>query len=159
MSQARTLALRFYTAFAARDAEAMAACYADDATFSDPVFPELRGEAVRDMWRMLCARGKDLRVQHELLEADATHALVRWHAWYSFTGTGRSVHNVVMSRLELRDGKIVTHRDRFNFHRWARQALGPPGLLLGWAPFLRRKVQQQAAVALARFCEQRETGG
>ncbi|MFT4048815.1 MAG: nuclear transport factor 2 family protein [Solirubrobacterales bacterium] len=34
---------RFYAAFASRDGETMAACYAPDATFSDPVFPDLSG--------------------------------------------------------------------------------------------------------------------
>src|SRR6478672_11208014 len=33
---------RFYSAFAARDADTMAACYAPDARFSDPVFTDLR---------------------------------------------------------------------------------------------------------------------
>jgi len=38
------LVQRFYAAFDARDAEAMAACYHPDVVFSDPVFGELRGE-------------------------------------------------------------------------------------------------------------------
>ena len=151
MDDARAVAERFYAAFARRDAAAMAACYADDASFSDPAFPDLRGEAVRDMWRMLCSRGKDLRIEHELIEASALRARVRWQAWYTFSGTGRAVHNDIEAELEVRDGKIVRHRDAFSFPRWARQALGPVGLLLGWTPFLQRKVQAQAAVALARF--------
>jgi ketosteroid isomerase-like protein len=35
---------RFYAAFGRKDGDAMAACYAPDARFSDPVFGELRGE-------------------------------------------------------------------------------------------------------------------
>lgn len=42
---------RFYSAFARRDAESMAACYRRDVEFCDPVFPDLRGDAVSDMWR------------------------------------------------------------------------------------------------------------
>ena len=53
---------RFYRALGRRDAEAMIACYAPDATFSDPVFRELDAAGVAAMWRMLCARGKDLAV-------------------------------------------------------------------------------------------------
>ena len=156
MGDARAVAERFYAAFARRDAEAMAACYADDASFSDPAFPDLRGEAVRDMWRMLCARGKDLRIEHRVVEATAGRARVHWEAWYSFSATGRKVHNVIEAELEVRDGLIVRHRDDFSFPRWARQALGAPGLLLGWTPLLRRKVQQQAAKALERHrAEQR----
>lgn len=151
MSDARAVADRFYTAFATRDAEAMAACYADDVSFSDPAFPDLKGEAARDMWRMLCARGKDLRIEHEVIEATAGRARVRWQAWYTFSGTGRAVHNIIEAEMEVRDGKVVRHRDEFAFPRWARQALGAPGLLLGWTPFLKRKVQAQAAIALEKF--------
>ena len=151
MQDARTVADRFYTAFAARDAERMAACYADDVSFSDPAFPDLRGEAARDMWRMLCARGKDLRVEHRVIEASAGRARVHWEAWYTFSGTGRAVHNVIEAEMEVREGLIVRHRDAFSFPRWARQALGPLGLLLGWTPQLKRKVQRQAALALEKF--------
>jgi ketosteroid isomerase-like protein len=151
VADARAVAERFYCSFARRDAAAMAACYADDASFSDPAFPDLRGEAVRDMWRMLCARGKDLRVEHRVIEASALRARVRWQAWYTFSGTGRAVHNDIEAELEVRDGLIVRHRDAFSFPRWARQALGPVGLVLGWTPFLQRKVQAQAAAALERF--------
>ena len=153
MVEARAVALRFYAAFVQRDGEAMAACYAADARFSDPAFPDLRGAQIGAMWRMLTSRGKDLKVEHELLEASASHALVRWQAWYTFSTTGRTVHNVIMAHMEIRGGRIAVHRDDFNFHRWARQALGAPGLLLGWTPFLKRRVQQQAAVALAKFEE------
>lgn len=151
--QAGAVADRFYAAFARRDAEAMAACYADDVAFSDPAFPALRGEAARDMWRMLCARGKDLRVEHQVVEStsDGARCRVRWQAWYTFSGTGRPVHNRIEARITVRDGRIVEHRDDFDFHAWARQALGAPGLLLGWTPLLKRKVQAQAAKALESF--------
>jgi ketosteroid isomerase-like protein len=155
--QAGVVADRFYAAFARRDAEAMAACYADDAAFSDPAFPALRGEQVRDMWRMLVARGKDLRVEHQVVEStsDGARCRVRWQAWYSFSGTGRRVHNSIEARITVKDGRIVEHRDDFDFHAWARQALGAPGLLLGWTPMLKRKVQAQAAKALEKFRAER----
>ena len=51
---------RFYAALDRRDAATMIACYAPDATFSDPVFPALDAAGVAAMWQMLCARGKDL---------------------------------------------------------------------------------------------------
>lgn len=154
---ARAVADRFYAAFARRDAEAMAACYADDVAFSDPAFPALRGEDARNMWRMLVARGKDLRVEHEVLEStsDGLRCRVRWQAWYTFSGTGRAVHNRIEARITVKDGRIVEHRDDFDFHAWAKQALGAPGLLLGWTPLLKRKVQAQAAKALERFRAER----
>ena len=40
---------RFYAAFGRRDGKAMAACYAPEATFRDPVFGDLKGPSRRDV--------------------------------------------------------------------------------------------------------------
>lgn len=127
---------RFYNAFAQRDAQTMAACYADDVVFHDPAFGELRGERARNMWRMLCRAGKDLEVRASDIEADATTGRAHWEADYTFGTTGRKVHNVVDARFELRDGLITRHTDSFDFGRWAAQAFGPVGSMLGKTPVL-----------------------
>src|SRR5204863_8864082 len=82
---------RFYEAFDRRDGDAMAACYAPQIRFSDPVFPGLQNDEPGAMWRMLTGRSDDLRV--ELLEhdADETSGTARWKATYTFTQTGRNV--------------------------------------------------------------------
>ena len=49
------------------------------------------------------------------------------------------------------EGLIATQRDRFDFWAWSRQALGPPGLLLGWTPMLKTKVRAGAAKNLAAY--------
>jgi uncharacterized protein len=139
---------RFYAAFAECDGAAMAACYAPGAHFSDPVFPDLNGDEPGAMWRMLTSQATDLRV--ELLEHTADSAT--WRAHYTFSQTGRPVVNDVQARFRFDGaGLIADHRDEFSFHRWARQALGPPGLLLGWTPLLRNKVRSRAAKSLERF--------
>lgn len=129
----------------------MAACYAPDARFSDPVFPDLRGERVGLMWRMLCERGADLRIEWELMDASDEHAKVRWEARYTFRATGRAVCNEVLARIEMEGDAIQRHRDWFDFHAWAGQALGWKGRLLGWAPPVRNAVRREAARALAAF--------
>jgi ketosteroid isomerase-like protein len=141
---------RFYAAFAARDGVAMSACYADNATFRDPVF-DLRGNDVGAMWRMLCSRGKDLRVEASNLSVEGDHGSADWQAWYSFSATGRQVHNRVHTELRFAEGKIIEQRDSFSFWAWSRQALGPAGLLLGWSPFLQNKVRASAQASLAQF--------
>ena len=143
----------FYQAFQRRDAAAMGACYADDVAFSDPVFPSLRGEEARAMWRMLCERGKDLALTFDGVEADDRAGRARWVARYTFGVTGRKVENRIQAEFTFEHGKIATHRDTFSFWRWARQALGPAGLLLGWTPLIRGKVRAQAAKGLAAFRE------
>jgi len=142
---------RFYAAFAARDGEGMAACYSDDVTFTDPVFPGLRGSEAGGMWRFLTSRSADLRVELHEHEADDSRGSAHWIAHYTFTQTGRPVINDVRARFRFAGGLIVEHRDDFNFHRWASQALGPAGTLLGWTPMLRGSVRRQAREGLDRF--------
>jgi ketosteroid isomerase-like protein len=142
---------RFYAAFDRRDGDAMAACYAPDARFSDPVFPDLRGDEPGRMWRMLTSQARELRVElvEHAADGDAGHA--RWRAHYVFTQTGRPVVNDVRATFRFADGLIVDHVDEFSFWKWSRQALGPKGLALGWTPFLRRKVGGTAKAGLDKF--------
>ena len=147
------LLTRFYTALGRRDAAAMSACYDRSVQFSDEVFPDLEGDETRAMWQMLCERGKDLRIEFENLEADDHRGRAHWEAWYTFSATGRRVHNRIVARFEFRDGKISRHHDSFSFWRWARQALGPVGWLLGWTPAMKNKVRRQAAANLRRYTE------
>lgn len=141
----------FYTAFGRRDAAAMAACYHADVEFSDPVFPSLRGAEAGKMWAMLCARGKDLTIEHSGVSADDQTGRAHWDARYTFSATGRKVLNRIDARFEFRDGLIVRHVDDFSFYRWSRQALGPIGWALGWTPAVRGKVRAQAAKGLSEF--------
>ena len=141
---------RFYTSFGKRDFADMNSCYAPDAEFSDPVFA-LRGKRVGAMWHMLCESGKDLRITFRDLRADDTSGSVHWEAYYTFSMTGRSVHNVVEGTFVFRDGKILRHSDRFDFWKWSRMALGFSGVLLGWSSLLRRQVQKRADANLQRF--------
>ena len=143
----------FYAAFARLDGEAMQACYAPDARFDDEAF-SLRGrEEIGAMWGMLCEAVKsqgmaDWKFSYQVTSATSAH----WEPIYRFSATGRLVHNVIDAEFSFdADGRILTHRDRFDFWRWSRQALGTPGLLLGWSGFLRQKVRTQAAKNLARW--------
>jgi ketosteroid isomerase-like protein len=144
---------RFYAAFAAKDGEGMAACYAPNARFSDPVFTGLSGQEPGCMWRMLTGRSKDLRITLAEHAADDRRGSAHWLADYTFS-TGRRVHNDVHARFRFENGLIVEHRDSFSFYAWARQALGPVGLALGWTPMLRGKVRRQARTGLDEFLAQ-----
>ena len=146
---------RFYTAFAARDAEAMVACYHPDCMFMDPVFGRLVHDEVCAMWRMLNGRSKDLTVTFEKVEADEGSGSAHWEAFYTFMKTGRKVHNKIDAQFGFLDGLILAHRDRFNFYAWTKQALGVPGVLLGWSPLIQNKVRREARKSLDAFMNQK----
>ena len=141
---------RFYEAFARFDGDAMAACYAPNAHFHDPVFQDLNGDEVGSMWRMLCGRAKDLKIVHSDVQADADTGSAHWEADYTFS-TGRAVHNVIDASFKFENGLIADHRDDFDLYAWARQALGPMGLLLGWSPPVQGKIRAQAREGLDEF--------
>jgi ketosteroid isomerase-like protein len=147
----REVISRLYEAFAVRDYVGMARCYTPDARFSDPVFTDLRGTQVAAMWRMLCQRATDLRIMYRDVSAEGNSGAAHWEAWYTYSATGRPVHNVIEAAFTFRDGLIATHRDHFDLYRWTRQALGATGVLLGWTPLLRSAVRRKAALALVRF--------
>ena len=151
MSAPSEVAEKFYRAFAAHDPAGMGALYADDAIFSDPVFPRLDAAGARAMWSKLLRPGVQLSVVWRLLNADENSATVEWTARYIFPATGKPVTNRVTAELDIADGLIRRHRNSFSFHRWARQALGLPGTLLGWSPILKAKVEAQAAARLAAY--------
>ena len=141
----------FYTAFQKRDAEGMVACYHPDVRFSDPVFHELQGARAGAMWRMLCARAKDLEVEFRDVRADDRTGSAHWEARYLYSATGRRVHNVIDAQFEFRDGKIVRHADTFDLWRWAGMALGAKGKLLGWLPPVQQAIHKKALGGLDQF--------
>ena len=150
-SAGEELLRRFYAAFAAADGAGMTACYTDDATFSDPVYPGLDGPEVGAMWRMLMARARDLRIELEEVHADDAGGRATWTAHYAFGPDRRPVANRVRSTFELREGRIRGQHDVFDFHGWAAMAFGLPGRLLGWTPWFRARVQREAAQQLRAF--------
>ena len=146
---------RFYESFQRRDAEGMIACYHPDVAFSDPVFQGLRGGEARAMWRMLCERAKDFELTFDNVRADDAQGSAHWEARYTFSATGRRVHNVIDATFKLSGGKIIKHDDHFDLWRWARMALGPSGALLGWLPPMQGAVRGKARKGLDEFIASR----
>ncbi len=143
---------KFYSCFARRDYAGMIECYAPGIRFTDPVFT-LAGKQVGAMWHMLCEAGKDLDVTFRDVVAYDAVGRVHWEARYTFSATGRRVHNVISGEFRFDGDRIAEHHDQFSFWRWSRMSLGPVGLLLGWTPFVRNRVKRLAARNLDRFIE------
>ena len=149
----KTIIEKFYQAFSELDPEGMVECYHDEVVFHDPAFGELKGEKAKNMWRMLCnsQQGKDFKVTYSGIEYQDQKGKAHWEAFYTFSKTGRKVHNIIRAEFKFKEGKIVEHIDDFNLYRWSRQALGPVGYLIGWTPFFRKKLNKQTNGLLAKF--------
>jgi hypothetical protein len=146
-----TLIQQFYNAFQNRDFKSMQSVYHPEAMFHDPVFQDLSAREVKAMWEMLVTSANDLKIESSDVSGDDRAGKCLWQAWYTFTATGRKVHNVIYAKFEFKDGKIFRHDDHFDFWRWSKMALGTPGLLLGWTPLIRNKVRKTARKRLEKY--------
>ncbi len=133
------------------DGDAMAACYTADARFEDPAFGVLTGEQVGGMWRMLTSRSSGIAVDLSDVRVDGDEGSAHWVARYEFGPKRRPVENRIDARFRFEHGLITQHVDAFSFHAWARQALGPVGLILGGTRLLQNRVRSQARAGLDRF--------
>jgi ketosteroid isomerase-like protein len=150
----RSLISTLYQCLSERDGQGMADCYVRDAHFSDPVFNNLKNEEVGAMWKMLTGRAKtgitaavhDININNDTGQA-------RIEASYRFSQSNRLVTNHIHAQFTFRDGKIWKQRDEFDFWKWSRMALGVPGWILGWTPYLKNQVRAKARKSLDKFME------
>jgi len=145
----------FYKAFTNLDANTMVSCYHDDIVFEDPAFGILKGERAKAMWQMLCQsqKGKDFKVVVSDIKGNAINGSAHWEAYYTFSKTGRNVHNKIDAEFVFKEGLIIKHTDKFNLHSWAKQAMGLKGLILGSTRYFSNKLKSQTNYLLDRYIE------
>jgi ketosteroid isomerase-like protein len=152
LKQHTELINKFYSCFQKKDYTGMIECYHPNIQFKDELF-SLNGKQASAMWHMLCERGKDLEISFRDIEATEDGGSAHWEAEYTFSQTKRKVHNKIYAKFEFRDGKIIQHTDAFNFWKWSGQALGLPGIILGWSSILKKKVSKEVNTYLNKFIE------
>lgn len=148
------LLTQFYTSFSKRNVDGMLSCYHEEVVFSDPAFGPLNSQEARAMWTMLTGtEGTELSISFEVLEAQPNSGKVNWKADYKYGPQKKPIHNDIMASFKIKDGKIIEHHDHFDLWKWSRQALGLPGALLGWTPFMRNKIQHTTNKLLRKFMD------
>ncbi len=85
------------------------------------------------------------------IRADESFVAAHWEARYTFSQTGRKVHNKIDAAFQFRDGKIIKHEDTFDLWRWTRMALGVKGILFGGLPSVQAKIRREANKSLELF--------
>ncbi len=147
----------FYSGFAAGNSVTMTSCYHPEVIFQDPIFGKLEGTDAKDMWEMLIQKSQgNLKIRFSHLKATDSAGSADWKASYTFSSTNRSVINVVHADFEFKEGLIYRHTDSFNLYAWSKQAFGLKGVLFGWTPFFKKKIQQQALESLRSFQRKKE---
>ncbi|MCB0762135.1 MAG: nuclear transport factor 2 family protein [Flavobacteriales bacterium] len=157
MKKEDSIIVRFYEAFRQKDAVAMAACYHPDAVFNDPAFGYLYGDQVGQMWRMLIERSKgDLVISYYNVLQDDQKGIAKWEARYTFSLTGRRVHNKINASFEFRDGLIISHDDCFSFTRFCGMAFGWKGMMMSLLPWFRTGFRKKSRKVLEKYIESKK---
>lgn len=147
----------FYQSFANGAIEDMVNCYDDSATFEDPAFGQLKGEDVRNMWRMLLESSKgQLKVTFDSIHENKENVFAKWKAEYVFSQTNRKVVNEIEAHFVVKNGKIIKHIDNFNLWKWSRQALGFKGFIIGYTSFFKKALHKKTHHLLRKFVQKRE---
>ena len=139
----------FYTSFQKLDAEGMKKSYHENIKFSDPVFSNLSGIKATSMWEMLCSEAKEFKLTFKDVTATDTEGTAYWEANYKFSITGKYVTNKINAKFKFEDGKIIDHKDDFDFSLWVKQAFGLFGKLFNG--FLQKKVKAGAMKNLEKY--------
>lgn len=146
---------KFYSAFKNKDAASMIACYHDNVVFTDPAFGTLQGDRAKAMWEMLLSNGSDTKIEYSNIQETNTDGTAHWEAYYNFGKKKRPVHNKIDAQFEFQDGLIIKHTDTFNLRKWAGQAIGFSGKLLGGTKFFEKKLHQQTNSMLDSYIEKK----
>ena len=144
---------RFYKALQQKDFRTMQSLYAPEARFHDQVFLDLDSSQAKAMWEMLLTSSTDLKIEYSNLREDSDSVSCDWQATYTFTMTGKKVHNIIHADFTVSGGKIINHRDHFDLYRWSRMAFGVKGIILGWTSFMQNQIRTRARRRLQKFME------
>ena len=80
MNTNESLIHQFYTCFGEKDFKGMQRCYAQNASFSDPIFKDLNAKEVQSMWEMLIKSSKDMQIEFANVKASDHHGSADWIA-------------------------------------------------------------------------------
>ncbi|MFT5511646.1 MAG: limonene-1,2-epoxide hydrolase [Bacteroidia bacterium] len=144
----------FYECMQDRNVEGMLSCYHPKIKFTDPVFGELEGDRVFNMWRMLMGRiDPNAKIEINNVYALNNRATCKWTADYAFGKRKRQIHNKIKSDFKFKDNRIVEQFDYFNLWEWTKQALGITGHLFGWSLSMQKMIIKQNKEYLNYYME------
>jgi ketosteroid isomerase-like protein len=151
-----TLLKKFYQALRDKNLEDMLCCYHPNATFTDPVFGALHGEALKGMWMMVLEKSPDLTIQFNNIQAGDKEGKAEWTSTYRFSKTNRIIENKIHSRFRFQEGLIHSHKDFFSLWKWAGMALGVSGYILGFTAIIQNQIRLDAQNSLKIYLKRRK---
>jgi hypothetical protein len=137
---------RFFLAYSKADPVLMSACLHPQISYSDPLFPDLRGVRVGLRWHWQLRHATDFKLQKQIIFLDERKAQLKLDIAYLWHR--RAVHHQVLSTLTIWDDMIVRHVDEYPYWQYAKQAQGLAGYVFGGFGWAQSVVQRRAAAAV-----------
>lgn len=132
----------FYDHFVAADAAGLLAHYHPDAVYDSPLTGELRGEALRQWWQLLCGQqGGTNRAALSQLDADDYRARLEWRLHYRYRAAAVALSG--QAHFEFAHGRILSHHDDFSVWTWASQTDGWRGWSMGWSSVYQARLKAE----------------
>ncbi|ARU92149.1 hypothetical protein SCLARK_001685 [Spiroplasma clarkii] len=152
----KEVVVKFFTALSKGDWKLMNNLYSKDVAFSDTVFGELNYSQITNLWEMLLTENPDLSANFKIVE-DGEVVKVQWVMVSKFGQKHRKVILNILSTLEVSKGKIIKHNDHFDFKKWAKQALGIIGWMLGSKQSFKNRIKEEAFIKLNSFIDAKQS--
>lgn len=140
----KEIAIKFYDAFSVANIDVLKQLYDKKLIFNDNIFVNLDYNETISMWSSLLVGNKNMSIKYEIKKYSEKYVEVEWIADYLFTSTNRNVKNIILAKMEIDQGKIINHKDNFDFYKWSQMAFGITGVLIGWTSFFKNKVRTEA---------------
>jgi len=138
-----------YNAYKERNPELMASFYTEDASFKDEIFGEVTGQEIPKVWEVVHSTTSNFYLYFHIVNVNKNLATVNSQLSYTFKHTGRKIDISITSIFRFENGKIRHQVDEYSLWKWASQAFGVSGFLLGWNPKFKNKIRQSAQNTIA----------
>lgn len=143
MSKEAQIVKEFYKALSKGDYQKVNSLYHDDAKYRDEIF-DLRGKEINALWYTATRPEMNLIAHCKSLKVDGDRVTTDWNISYTIDTLNRKVELDETGVFQFQDGKIINHKDSYDFWSWCAQSLGFIGKALGWSQWLKNRVRNQA---------------
>jgi hypothetical protein len=144
---------RLLHGLASHDAGLLLSVYHPQASYTDPVHPDIRGARLGWLIRYRLAHFEHLQGEPLWIRGDERKGQMQWRlSWRRRGATGQG-RLTLLTTFSFWEDAIVRQVDEFQPWACLRQTRGLSGLALGWLPGRLSTEQRRAAAGLDRFIQ------
>lgn len=146
-----TLIERFFDALRHKDSKQLNSFLAKDTIYTDPIMGQLEGDEVRYFWQSLCEKAQGFTLECKEMHLTKDEVVVFWESSYVFYATQNKVKNNLKSTFKIKENKIKSQHDEFDYSKWIKQAIGNKAGFFMKGKMMQISIQKQAKLLLKAY--------